>query len=498
MTAVFAMAGLALPTAWLLSLDEEGHGPWILALVLIALSAYSLPLGMFGLSFGMIVWLVLRQRRNRRELVRFVNERGWKPVDPPPGFTGAYEGQVAGHPGRVLLGVVPLGRRSLNPVLGFQRLDGDWPGGWEAARKRRGGLFPQADLPLRVEPGLLVFEGVPRVAVLRARLTDLERSLAPDFDWALPGRRRKLHPAWFWGLALAVVLVGSSQWIAWQKLRVFPAEPSLLLRSFSSLPRILAMSEASTNSSLAVSQDRFAVGGEHQSIELFDLNGQPLETLPNSSGWRPVAFSSGDVAACHPEGRVRLWPDRELGTAPSPLALAAAGSYVACGGRACEVVVFRREGGVVARMTRPMAPVTALACRGERALCGTEDGSLYLFELATARLLAERPGDGSPIRSVAFAGGGVVSVGAGGCLTWTEQLIEPTVLSGRPASAGAAADGLTCVGYPDGTIEVFRAELGTLRLVGHQAPITSLALSPDGKRLYSGSNDNSVKIWRLD
>ena len=32
-------------------------------------------------------------------------------------------------------------------------------------------------------------------------------------------------------------------------------------------------------------------------------------------------------------------------------------------------------------------------------------------------------------------------------------------------------------------------------LIGHSYPVNSVAYSPDGKRIISGSNDNIIKIW---
>ena len=32
-------------------------------------------------------------------------------------------------------------------------------------------------------------------------------------------------------------------------------------------------------------------------------------------------------------------------------------------------------------------------------------------------------------------------------------------------------------------------------LIGHSEPVYSLDFSPSGKRIVSGSDDNSVKIW---
>src|SRR5262249_47789486 len=37
-----------------------------------------------------------------------------------------------------------------------------------------------------------------------------------------------------------------------------------------------------------------------------------------------------------------------------------------------------------------------------------------------------------------------------------------------------------------------------LTLKGHSSWVWSLAFSPDGKRLYSGSRDRTVRVWRAD
>ena len=38
----------------------------------------------------------------------------------------------------------------------------------------------------------------------------------------------------------------------------------------------------------------------------------------------------------------------------------------------------------------------------------------------------------------------------------------------------------------------------TLTLRGHTSAVTSLALSGDGKRLFSGSYDETIKVWDLE
>ncbi len=55
-------------------------------------------------------------------------------------------------------------------------------------------------------------------------------------------------------------------------------------------------------------------------------------------------------------------------------------------------------------------------------------------------------------------------------------------------------------GSADSTIKVWDLESGkeTLTLRGHTLEVFSLALSTDGKRLFSGSGDGTIKVWDVE
>ena len=76
-----------------------------------------------------------------------------------------------------------------------------------------------------------------------------------------------------------------------------------------------------------------------------------------------------------------------------------------------------------------------------------------------------------------------------------------TILTGRTdivSSLTISADGKRIVsGSYDKTIKVWDAETGMeiLTLTGHADPVTSVAISADGKRIVSGSQGKTIKVW---
>ena len=64
-----------------------------------------------------------------------------------------------------------------------------------------------------------------------------------------------------------------------------------------------------------------------------------------------------------------------------------------------------------------------------------------------------------------------------------------------------SADGGCLVGgMHDGSVCIWNAASGSTlrRFIGHEGPVTSVAVSADGRRLASGSMDGAVHLWRLD
>src|SRR5262245_34740143 len=67
----------------------------------------------------------------------------------------------------------------------------------------------------------------------------------------------------------------------------------------------------------------------------------------------------------------------------------------------------------------------------------------------------------------------------------------------RGSSPGLGGNRFIRQGSSWGELKVWDAVTGqeTLTLRGHEDRVSSVAFSPDGQRIVSGSSDNSVKVW---
>ena len=115
--------------------------------------------------------------------------------------------------------------------------------------------------------------------------------------------------------------------------------------------------------------------------------------------------------------------------------------------------------------TEGVSAVAAFA-DGSRALSGSVDNTLRLWDLATGETLRILEGHTSSVTAVAvFADGGRALSGS----AWT-----------TPCGCGISATG------------------GTLRtLEGHTGGVTAVAVFADGSRALSGSRDNTLRLWDL-
>ena len=141
------------------------------------------------------------------------------------------------------------------------------------------------------------------------------------------------------------------------------------------------------------------------------------------------------------------------------------------------------------------------------ATAGT-DGAVRLWNYATAEPVDSFHGSTVAIESLAFRVDGqqLVSGAADGSISvWNSEDVASEVFDGTVEQPGRAValsvDGrqLATTGVNSGRAAITIFDLQTKKvshtLLGHEGPIRSLAFSPDGLRLVSGSVDGSARIW---
>jgi hypothetical protein len=157
-------------------------------------------------------------------------------------------------------------------------------------------------------------------------------------------------------------------------------------------------------------------------------------------------------------------------------------------------------------------PVTCIAVTADRqrALTGSEDKTLRLWDLNTGECLSVFRGHRNAVADVALSADGTKALSTdGGANAWVWDLAK-----GKPIASLGIPRPVTAVALsPDGT----RCAIGTAPAEGGQAPtlllfdtekyvplrvqtghtdvITSLAFSPDTAQLVSGSKDRTVRFW---
>jgi WD40 repeat protein len=156
--------------------------------------------------------------------------------------------------------------------------------------------------------------------------------------------------------------------------------------------------------------------------------------------------------------------------------------------------------------------VLALTPGGERLVSGSDDSTLKVWDLLSGHCLATFKGHTQEVSNVAITPNGenIVSIStdktlkvwelkSGNCLL-TNDIGDSTGFFVQLAITPDGKQAISRYGLSDHFIGIWNIETGEnlMTLEGHTDTVKGVAVTPDGKKLVSSSEDKTLKVWDLE
>jgi WD40 repeat protein/serine/threonine protein kinase len=140
---------------------------------------------------------------------------------------------------------------------------------------------------------------------------------------------------------------------------------------------------------------------------------------------------------------------------------------------------------------------------GQTILTGSEDGTLKLWHLESGKCVRTMIGDSKPIQSCAITPNGDIAISGGFKLQYWDLKTGkeiPHKYSSYRDYLSMSPDGRLLITSDDGEFEVVEFKTGYRVFRGrwHKGNIQSIAISTDGRFVFTGSEDQTIRIWDIN
>lgn len=165
-----------------------------------------------------------------------------------------------------------------------------------------------------------------------------------------------------------------------------------------------------------------------------------------------------------------------------------------------------QPGEILAGHRKPVRCVAA-TLDGHRAISGSDDMTLRVWDLDAGKCIAALPGHTGAIRGVALSSDGNWAVSCSDDQTvrvWNLESWECSAIlkghNGKVTCVAVTEDGRRAVsGSEDTAVRIWDLESGqcTTTLQGHLEAVSDVAITSNGLRIISASQDRTLRVWDL-